>query len=358
MMHAFTSSLLVLFFYGCVSHSTGDRIGEGPDRFAGEIRLQRQDSGTEILLIGLDAIDDLRAWAAGTGGTYIWTEDGGLSWSSGVVPGADSLQFRDVYAPSLDEAYLLSIGPGDASRIYHTRDRGRSWDLQFAADRTDTFFDCFAFWNGEEGIAFSDAAEGRFPMIRTTKGGSSWKYLEQTPAAQENEGGFAASGTCVVTLGDQTVLVGTGNAARARILRSNDRGSTWQTHDVPIAAGEASGVVSLAFRDERHGVALGGNIANADTFTDNAAATSDGGRSWVQAQRTPFPGAVYGSAYAPETGLLAAVGPGGAAYSLDDAHSWSMLDSLTHWSVDFGTSSSGWMVGPEGRVTRLNLPPD
>ena len=356
MIHSFTTSALVLIFCGCASHSTGGRIAEGQNRDRGEVRLQRQNIATESLLIGLDAIDDRRAWAAGTGGTYFWTDDGGLNWHGGVVPGADSLQFRDVYAPSLDEAFLLSIGPGEASRIYHTTDRGLLWDMQFAADRADTFFDCFAFWNEEDGIAFSDAVGGNFPLIQTTDGGGNWSYLERTPDAQENEGGFAASGTCVVTVNDQTVLVGTGNAVQARVLRSEDRGSTWQAHEVPIEAGDAAGIASLAFRDELHGVALGGDIASADVFTDNAATTSDGGRTWVKARRTPFPGAVYGSAYAPETRLLVAVGPGGAAYSIDDAGSWSILDSLTHWSVDFGSSSSGWMVGPEGRVTRIILP--
>lgn len=358
MIRWFTISALFLMFCGCTPHLTGGRTVDGQNSSGQEVRLQRQSIATESLLIGLDAVDDRRAWAAGTGGAYFWTDDGGQNWHSGVVPGADSLQFRDVYAPSLDEAFLLSIGPGEASRIYHTSDRGLSWEMQFTADRSDTFFDCFAFWNEKEGIAFSDAADGNFPMILTTDGGGSWSYIERTPDAQENEGGFAASGTCVVTLGDRTVLVGTGNAVQARVLRSEDGGSTWQAHEVPIEAGEAAGIASLAFRDNLHGVALGGDIARADAFTDNVATTSDGGVTWLQARRTPFPGAVYGSAYAPGTRVLVAVGPGGAAYSDDDAGSWSVLDSLTHWSVDFGSSSSGWMVGPEGRVTRIILPTD
>jgi photosystem II stability/assembly factor-like uncharacterized protein len=192
-------------------------------------------------------------------------------------------------------------------------------------------------------------------MIVTTDGGSTWYDLENGPDAQENEGGFAASGTCVIALGDETVLVGTGNAERARVLRSENRGATWQVHETPMAAGEAAGITSFAFRDELHGVALGGDIANPDAFTDNVATTSDGGRTWTSGHGTPFPGAVYGSDYAPDTRLLVAVGPGGAAVSSDDAQTWSDLDSLTHWSVDFGSPSSGWMVGPGGRITRITI---
>ncbi len=359
--------LLALLLTACASPQSIDPDNEDSaaesrdiagETDAGDIRLDRQHSGTESLLISIHAIDDQQGWAVGTGGAYVWTDDGGSSWNHGVVPGADSLQFRDVYSPAMDEAYVLSIGPGSASRIYHTSDRGHSWERQFTADHPDTFFNCFAFWNEEAGIAVSDAVDGRFPMIETSDSGAHWSYLENTPAAQENEGGFAASGTCVATSGDKTVVVGTGNAEQARILRSDDGGSTWQTYGVPIVAGEAAGIASLAFRDELRGMALGGDVGDPDAFTDNVARTSDGGRTWEQAERPPFAGAVYGSAFAPDSHLLLAVGPGGAASSHDDGRSWAMLDSLTYWGVDFGSRSSGWMVGPNGRITRITVPQD
>lgn len=334
----------------CASPGTGEqRTGEP------EFRLHGQNTGTDDLLVGLDALDDRRAWAAGVGGTFAWTDDGGENWTVGVVPGADSLQFRDVHANDIDEVYLLSIGPGAASRIYRTTDRGWTWETQFVGDRADVFFDCFAFWDDDAGLAFSDAADGRFPIIRTTDRGVTWNYVENPPTAQEGEGGFAASGTCVAAVGDRTVLIGTGNSDMARVLRSEDRGSSWQSVDMPIQGGEASGIVSLAFRDAQHGVALGGNVMDADATSPNAAATSDGGLTWILRRRPPFPGAVYGSAYTTDGRILVAVGPGGAAYSSDDARSWTMLDSLTHWSVDFGAPNSGWMVGPEGRITRITF---
>lgn len=342
---------LAAFVAACAPERPGRQQMVMPD-----FQLDRQRSGMAALLIGVDALDARHAWVSGVGGTFAWTNDGGQNWTVGVVPGADSLQFRDVHANSLDEAFLLSIGPDDDSRIYHTVDRGRTWEAQFVGDREETFFDCFAFWDDDGGLAFSDAVDGQFPMIRTTDRGASWTYLENTPAARDNEGGFAASGTCVTVIGDQTVLVGTGNSEVARVLRSEDRGLTWQSYDVPIDGGEASGIVSLAFRDEQHGVALGGNVMDAAAESDNAAATSDGGRTWTRRSRPPYTGAVYGSAYTTDGRVLVAVGPGGAAYSGDDARSWVMLDSLNHWSVDFGDSKSGWMVGPGGRITRISIP--
>ena len=36
------------------------------------------------------------------------------------MPGADTLQFRDVHALDADRAWLLSAGPGELSRIYYS----------------------------------------------------------------------------------------------------------------------------------------------------------------------------------------------------------------------------------------------
>lgn len=343
------ASILLIFFAACTSTPRPEIGG------ARSPKLERQVSGTDALIIGIDALNERVVWASGTGGSFLWTDDGGNNWHGGTVSGADSLQFRDVHAASLDEAYLLSIGPGGASRIFHTSDRGRTWSTQFVNDRAEAFFDCFAFWSDGAGIAFSDAVDGRFPIIHTSASDAEWSFVDDPPAAQPNEGGFASSGTCVITVGERTVLIGTGNAAQARVLRSDDRARTWRTSDVPIYSGDAAGIASLAFRDASHGVALGGDIANAGARTANVAVTSDGGLTWSAGEPTPFPGAVYGSAFSPETGVLVAVGPGGAAFSTDDAGSWSLLDSLTHWSVDFGGPFVGWMVGPQGRISTITF---
>ena len=107
--------------------------------------LHMQESGTDALLIGLHAVSDHIVWAAGTGGSYAWTEDGGATWHAGTVPGADSLQFRDVHAMSLDTAWLLSIGSGEDSRIYRTVDRGASWEMLFRNRIDEAFFRLFRF---------------------------------------------------------------------------------------------------------------------------------------------------------------------------------------------------------------------
>ena len=72
--------------------------------------LTPQQSGTTQLLIAVSPVNSRVVWAAGTGGTYVVTTDGGSTWKSAVVPGAESLQFRDVQGVSDQVAYLMSIG--------------------------------------------------------------------------------------------------------------------------------------------------------------------------------------------------------------------------------------------------------
>ena len=137
-----------------------------------------------------------------------------------------------------------------------------------------------------------------------------------------------------------------------------DRAATWSVVETPIVSGTAtSGIMSLAFRDERHGIALGGELADTDGFTNNVAVTEDGGRTWMLAGRPTFPGAVYGSAFVlgAATPTVVAVGPRGSAYSLDNGMTWSSLDSLSYWSVDFAGPNAGWAVGPTGRITRVRF---
>src|SRR5688572_3718572 len=162
-----------------------------------------QVSGTKNRLQAVSAVDERVVWVSGVSGTYALTTDGGATWRAAVVPGADSLEFRDVEGVSERVAYLLAAGPGDRSRIYRTDDGGGSWTLQFANRDTSAFYDCFAFWDERHGFTMSDAVEVRFPVVRTGDG-KTWSGIgDRLPPAQTGEGAFAASGTCTAALGDR-----------------------------------------------------------------------------------------------------------------------------------------------------------
>lgn len=318
-------------------------------------------SGTSALLQAVSAPSEPVAWLSGHHAEVLRTEDGGATWRHVTVPGAavDSLEFRDVYAVDRSTAYLLAAGNGARSRIYKTTDGGASWALQFVNHDSSAFYDCFDFWDARRGVVLSDGVGGHLLIRTTTDGGLHWNLppADSLPLAQKGEGGFAASGTCLVTLAGHYAWIGTGAADTARVLRSTDGAQTWQAVATPIAAGTFAGIATVVFRDTLHGLVLGGLLGSATQFSDNVAVSGDGGRSWRLAGRPGFSGAVYGAAVVPgRPGSVVAVGPRGLAYSTNDGSTWTTLDTLSYWSVGFASRRLGWAVGPAGRVTRIRFP--
>ena len=365
-IRAAAAGLAVVCFSSCVESSdpvpAADRAAES-DLSALHRgftpRLTPQVSGTTNRLQAISPVNDRVAWASGVGGTYAITTDGGDTWRSAVVPGADSLQFRDVEAISAREAYLLAAGVGTDSRIYHTRDRGQHWTLQFQNEDPNGFYDCFAFWGRNRGITMADAVAGRFPVIKT-RDGEHWRDIgDNLPAAQAGEAAFAASGTCIAVAGERNAWIGTGGATKARVLATTDGGHTWASYDTPIIQGNASsGIITLAFRDRYHGILAGGDLALPDSFTNNVARSRDGGQTWELGTSPPFPGSVYGLSYTGkfEKSVLA-TGPGGAAWTPDEGRSWVALDSTVknYWAVAFASPDAGWLVGTEGRILKVSF---
>jgi photosystem II stability/assembly factor-like uncharacterized protein len=318
-----------------------------------------QQSGTNARLRGLSIVSRDVAWASGSGGTCLRTTDGGTTWAARPVPGASSLDFRDVHAVDAGIAYLLSIGAGEASRIYKTADGGRTWRLQATNRDPKGFLDALAFWDADHGCALGDPVEGRFAILTTDDAGNDWKRPsgEGMPPARPGEGAFAASGTCLVTRGDRNAWFATGGANVSRVFRSSDRCQTWTVHETPIRAGTpSSGIFSLAFWDANHGVAVGGDFKKPEESGGSVALSIDGGRTWTPARGTQPAGYRSGVAVVPGTPgpILVAVGPTGADLSTDGGENWQRLGRTGFDAVGFAGPDAGWAVGEDGRIARFN----
>jgi len=318
-------------------------------------RWEPQTSGVTARLRGVSAASDRVAWASGARGTVVRTADGGATWTQLAVPDAEKLDFRDVDAVSETTAFILSIGAGPASRIYKTTDAGAHWALQFQNDDPKAFFDAMVFWDAQHGLAFSDSVDGRFVVVTTGDGGVTWTRVtaDALPPALPNEGAFAGSGTNIAAGADGRAWIGTGAATRSRVLLTGDHGAHWRIVDTPVASSESSGIFSVAFRDPRHGLTVGGDYRKEKDAIDNAAATADGGVTWTKV--TGLGGFRSVVAFVPHSrASWIAVGPQGADWSDDDGRTWTAIPGDGFHAFAFAPSGLvGWGVGENGRIAAL-----
>jgi photosystem II stability/assembly factor-like uncharacterized protein len=318
-------------------------------------RWEPQTSGVTARLRGVSAVSERVVWASGANGTVLRTTDGGATWRKLAVPDSDKLDFRDVDAITAGTAFVLSIGSGSASRIYRTTDGGVTWTLQFTNEDPKGFFDAMAFWDDRHGLVMGDSIDGRFDVLRTVDGGATWGRVpgSSLPSALPNEGAFAGSGTNVSVLPDGRAWIGTGASTRCRVLRTSDYGATWTIAETPVAGSASAGIFSVAFRDGRHGMIVGGDYRQEREAVRNAAATADGGVTW-----TPVSGLTgFRSVVAPIPGAQRswlAVGPSGADVSADDGATWSAIPGDGYHAFSFARGTrTGWGVGEGGRIAKL-----
>jgi photosystem II stability/assembly factor-like uncharacterized protein len=314
-----------------------------------------QTSGVTARLRGVSAVSERVAWASGADSTVLRTVDGGTTWQKLTVT-SDALDFRDVDAVDAQTAYVLSIGNGPASRIYKTTDAGKTWNQQFKNEDPKVFLDAMTFWDANNGIAIGDSVGGQFYILTTADGGRSWSRVPQSalPPALENEGAFAASGTNIAVFGKSHAWIGTGAAAKSRVLRTSDRGRTWQITDTPLASGASAGIFSIAFRDTKHGIIAGGDYRKEQEAVDNLAVTSDGGVTWTLVKGLSGFRSVV--AYVPNTKTVIAIGPSGGDFSADDGRTWTAIDGPGFDTFSFAPGKqAGWGAGAKGIIGRLVL---
>jgi|HubBroStandDraft_1064217.scaffolds.fasta_scaffold42588_3 photosystem II stability/assembly factor-like uncharacterized protein len=354
---------------------------------------QMQESGTTASLRGIDSVDGQVAWASGSEGTVLKTIDGGAHWTKCAVPDAATdgakLDFRGVQAWDSATAIVMSSGPGDKSRLYKTVDGCATWALLFKnPDSPDGFFD--SFWlNGfyGEGILLGDPVKGRFTVFETEDGGQTWKRDERKGLALRGDSlaAFAASNSSIARSGDQYIPgFVTGGKTGAVLyerwvpphfeklsihLKHGDKaGPDWTTMTLPLAGGsDAAGAFSIGYRTVEDStaeallkggegghrknwrfVAVGGDYTKPAGTAGTAAWSEDDGKHWAAAD-TPPHGYRSSVEWSDAVKGWIAAGTSGSDISRDEGRTWSPLDN-----GDWNALSLPFVVGPKGRIARLN----
>src|SRR5580693_6554558 len=219
-------------------------------------------------LRGIDNVGQGVAWASGTNGTVLRTEDAGYLWQTCTIPlGAEHLDFRGIQAFDANTAIVMSSGTGDQSRLYKTTDGCQTWTLLFTNPDKTGFWDAIQFANPKFALLVGDPVPsprtGHKPQIVvyvTEDGGNHfkrWGYptLEADPT---QVGAFAASNSSLLITKYRDrhgwVWLGTGGKLGPMIFHGGyisdvveQDGTTpladlrWEPTKIPLAKGEAAG---------------------------------------------------------------------------------------------------------------------
>jgi photosystem II stability/assembly factor-like uncharacterized protein len=310
--------------------------------------------GTDALLQAYDRAEDGSLWVSGHKGTFGISADQGETWSFSQVKEAESLEFRDVEAFSSKKALLMSAGEGEKSSIWITKDGGSTWDKVFQMDHPQGFLDCMSFWDEKRGVVYGDSFEGKHYVLLTQDGGETWSRIPASslPNPLTEEGGFAASGTCVCTGSEGEAFIGT-SSDPARVLVTSDYGNSWTALNSPMGQGEFSGITSVVAEGGRLWV-FGGNLSERGGTQSTAWFTEDQGKSWKEAGSSLLQGAVYGGAVLNDVVIQS--GPGGLAISRDKGKTFQKLSELSFWASGFISEGHAIALGPQGRLALISYP--
>lgn len=320
-----------------------------------------QDSHATANLRGIHAVDSSVAWASGASGTVLRTQNGGLQWEKcAIPPGADQLDFRGIWAWDANNAVVMSAGPGEQSRVYKTTDGCAHWTEEIRNSEKDGFWDALVFQTAafggrgdqKTGVLIGDPVHGRFDT-RITPSGQGWVVDDASCVSRADESAFAASNSSVFVFGSRKYIIGTGGKGGPRVLLSpllayGDSTKGCLEASVPLAGGnDSSGVFSLAFRDVKRGMAVGGDFKKPNDSSGTAAWTADGGLHWT-AVATPPHGYRSTVAWYSEAKAWISAGTNGSDISRDDGKTWDPLDD-GNWNA----LSLPYVVGPGGRIGKL-----
>jgi hypothetical protein len=358
---------------------------------------QLQDTHTTADLRGIVNVGGGVAWASGSDGTILRTEDAGFVWQlCAKPPNGEHLDFRAIQAFDNNTAIIMSIGKGDQSRLYKTTDGCQTWHLLFTNPDKDGFWDALKFEPPPNRVAhpstqskggvsrvvaresdhfyvLGDSVEGKQRLIEWEAG--EFGGFEGAQPSKPEESSFAASNSVLEIvqtpqedkLWKYDVRWASGSPGHAYFhYRRHEQTPTCEPCrgefaliDFKLKSNSPSaGIFSFAFRSDLVGAFVGGDYLKPNDSSETSSFTRDGGATWTAAT-TPPHGYRSAVAYDATTKTWITVGPNGTDISTDDGRNWHPLkpdpkyndtpDADQHWNA----LSLPYVVGPHGRIATL-----
>jgi photosystem II stability/assembly factor-like uncharacterized protein len=310
------------------------------------VKLLNSDS--KASLRGLSVVNDNVIWVSGSAGSVGRSIDGGETWQWTTVKGFEKADFRDIEA--FDKNTAIIMGIADPAYILKTTDGGQNWKVVFKDTTKGMFLDAMEFWNEQSGIVIGDPLGDKIFIARTFDGGENWRGLPAAniPTADKGEAFFASSGTNVRKLSKQEAVFVSGGL-RARLFIQNKK------IELPIIQGkETTGANSVAVKNKKCLIIVGGDFNAKDDTTKNCIITLNGGESFTAPVVGPHG---YRSCieYLGKKNWISC-GLNGVDYSTDEGQNWAWISKDSFHAVRRAKKGKAvYFSGGGGRIGKLIL---
>jgi photosystem II stability/assembly factor-like uncharacterized protein len=325
---------LLMFFFG--------------NTYAQQVKILH--TGTNTSIRGLSVVDDRIIWVSGSDGMVGKSLDGGNTWRWIRVKDFEKTDFRDIEA--FDESIAVIMGVGEPAYILRTIDGGENWKTVYENKTKGMFLDAMEFWNEQSGIVVGDPINGKFFIARTFNGGNTWQNIpeENYPLADSGEACFAASGTNIRKLGNDAACFVTGGLHSALFIKD-------RIIDLPIIQGkETTGANSIALKNKKTFIVVGGDFNTPDSTYKNCVITNDGGNTW-QYPLTPPNGYRSCVEYIDKQQWISC-GINGVDFSNDDGNTWKWISTESFNVCRKAKNGKGvFLAGGKGKIGKMESHP-
>ena len=257
-----------------------------------------------------------------------------------IIPHFRALSYtkESVYALSVENPALLYQFKNNKLAIVYKEENEK------------VFYDAMQFFDESNGIAMGDPTADCLSILITRDGGNSWGKMDcsHLPKMEAGEAAFAASNTNIAIVGKNAWIVTGG--LKARVFHTADMGLTWKVYDTPIVQGKnTTGIYSVAFSDENHGIICGGDYLDKFGNSANKAITKNGGKTWEVVAENTAPHYVSCVQYVPETDGMEvfAVSTNGIFYSNNAGLNWQKVSDEGFYSIRIVNKNTAWLSGNE-----------
>jgi len=304
-------------------------------------------SGKKTSIRGLSVVSDNVIWVSGAQGMVARSADGGQTWKWIHVETFDSTDFRDIEA--FDGATAVIMGISEPAYILKTVDAGESWEVVFENKTKGMFLDAMEFWNEQSGIVIGDPIDKKFFVARTFDGGSTWHAIpdEYFPVADSGEACFASSGTNVRALSKGEACFVSGGLQSRLFIRDQRIG-------LPFANGNTMGANSVAVKNKKTMIVVGGDFNSPDSIRKNCFVTNDGGKTWKIPKYPPHGYRSCIEYIGGDTWICC--GLNGVDYSKDNGKTWKLISNESfHVCRKARDGNTVFLAGNNGMIGKLEL---